>query len=63
MCDAIYIGKTQKTFKKRMDGHLSDILHLIKNRKKLDSFAVDFRWKNQQKVRGFFTLKIPCQGL
>ena len=24
MCDAIYIGNTQQTFKKKMDGHLSD---------------------------------------
>ena len=24
MCDAIYIGNTQKTFNKRMDGNFSD---------------------------------------
>ena len=25
MCDAIYIGNTQQTFKKRMDGYFSDV--------------------------------------
>ena len=39
MCDAIYIGNTQQTFKKRMDGHLSDIQRLLKNGQKSDSFA------------------------
>ena len=34
MCDAIYIGNTQQTFKKRMDGHFSDIKRLLKNRQK-----------------------------
>ena len=34
MCDAIYIGTTQQTYKNRMDGHFSDIKHLLKNRKK-----------------------------
>ena len=42
MCDAIYIGNTQQTFKKRMDGHFSDLLRLIKNEKKSDSFAAHF---------------------
>ena len=31
MCDAIYIGNTQQTFKKIMDGHLSNLLRLLKN--------------------------------
>ena len=31
ICDAIYIGNTQKTFKTRMDGHLSDLLRPFKN--------------------------------
>ena len=39
LCDAIYIGNTQKTFKKIMVGHLSDLLRLFKNRKKSDSFS------------------------
>ena len=42
MCDAIYRGNTQQTFKKRMDDHFSDLLLLLKNRKKSDSFAAHF---------------------
>ena len=42
MCDAIYIGNTQQTFKKRMDGHFSDLLRLLKNGQKSDSFAAHF---------------------
>ena len=42
MCDAIYIGNTQQTFKKRMDGNFSDIQRLLKNRQKSDSFVVHF---------------------
>ena len=42
MCDAIYIGNTQQTFKKIMDGHSSDILRLLKNEQKSDSFAAHF---------------------
>ena len=43
MCDAIYIGNTQQTFKKIMDGHFSDLQSLLKNgKKKLDSFAAHF---------------------
>ena len=41
-CDAIYIGNTQKTFKKRMDGHFSELLCLLKNRQKSDSFSAHF---------------------
>ena len=33
MCEAIYIGSTQQTFKKIMDGHFSDLLRLPKNGK------------------------------
>ena len=36
MCEAIYIGNTQKTSKKIMDGHFSDILRLLKNGQKYD---------------------------
>ena len=39
MCDAIYIGNTQQTFKKRMDGNFYDLLRLLKNRQKSDLFA------------------------
>ena len=31
MYEAIYIGSNQQTLKKRMDGHFSDILHLLKS--------------------------------
>ena len=42
MCDAIYIGITQKTFKKRMNGHFSNLLRLLKNGQKSYSFAAHF---------------------
>ena len=42
MCDAIYIDNTQQTFKKIMDGHFSNILRLLKNGQKSDSFADHF---------------------
>ena len=42
MCDAIYIGNTQQTFKKITDGYFSDILCLLKNGQKPDSFAAHF---------------------
>ena len=42
MCDAIYIGNTQQTFKKRMDGYFSELLRLLKNGQKSDSFAAHF---------------------
>ena len=42
MCDAIFIGNTQQTFKKIMDGHFSNLQCLLKNRQKPDSFAVHF---------------------
>ena len=39
MCDAIYIGNTQQTLKTIMDGHLSNLLHLLKNGQKWYLFA------------------------
>ena len=42
MCDAIYIGRTQQTLKKRMDGHFSDLQRLLKNGQNSDSFAAHF---------------------
>ena len=42
ICDAIYIGNTQQTFKTRMYGHLSDLLLLFKNMQKPDLFAAHF---------------------
>ena len=42
MCDAIYIDNNQHTFKKRMDGHLSNLQRLLKNGQKSDSFSAHF---------------------
>ena len=42
MCDAIYIKNTQQTFKKKMDGHLSDVICLLRKRQKSYSFAAHF---------------------
>ena len=42
MCDDIYIGNTKQTFKKRMDGHFSNLQRLLKNGQKSDSFAAHF---------------------
>ena len=42
MCDAVYIGNTHQTFKKIMDGHLSDHQRPLKNGQKPDSFAAHF---------------------
>ena len=39
MGDDIYIGNTQKTHKKILDGHLSHILCLLQKGKKYDSYA------------------------
>ena len=39
MCDAIYIGNTQQTFKKIINSRFSDILRLLNNGQKSDSFA------------------------
>ena len=42
MCDAIYIGNTNQTLKKRMDDNFSDLQRLLKNGQKSDSFAAHF---------------------
>ena len=39
MCESMNIGNTQQKFKKIIDGHLSNLLHLLKNGQKPDSFA------------------------
>ena len=38
MREAIYVNKTKNKFKKIMDGHVSDLLHPLKNGQKPDSF-------------------------
>ena len=43
MCDAFFRGNTQQTFKKIMDVHFSNLLHLIKNGQKSDSYATHFK--------------------
>ena len=42
MCEAIYIYNTHQTFRKRTDGNFSNILRLLKNGQKPDSFAAHF---------------------
>ena len=42
MCDTIYIGNTQQTFF-LIDSHFSDLLSLLKNGQKTDSFAAHFK--------------------
>ena len=42
MCDAIYKGNTQQTFKKITDGRFSDLLRLLKNGQKPDPLAAHF---------------------
>ena len=42
MCDAIYIGNNQQTFKKRMDGHFSNLLRLFNNGQTSESFSAHF---------------------
>ena len=38
----MYIGNTQHTFKKIINGHFSDLLHLLKNGQIPDSFSAHF---------------------
>ena len=66
MRDAIYIGNTQQTFKKRMNGHFSDLQHLLKNGQKSDSFAAHFvqhfnNTMSRTYLRKFMTFKVLKQ--
>ena len=66
MCDAIYVGNTQMTFKKRMEGHLSDLQRLLKNGQKSDSFAAHFvqhfkPTKLRTDIRKYITVKVVKQ--
>ena len=66
MCDAIYIGNTHKTFKKRMDVHLSDLKRLLKNGKKSYSFAAHFvqhsnTTTSRTDIRKYMTFKVVTQ--
>ena len=40
--EEIYIGNTQQTLKKRMSGHYSDVLRLVRDNKNSDLFAKHF---------------------
>ena len=42
MCESIHICNNHKTFKKRTDGHFYDLLHLLTDRQKPDSFDSHF---------------------
>ena len=66
MCDAIYIGNTRQTLKKIIDGHLSDLLRLLKNGQKADSFSVQFEQHfntatSRTDLRKYMTLKVVKQ--
>ena len=66
MCDAIYVGNTQQTFKKRMDGHFSDLLRLLKHGQKSDSFSAHFEQHfntttSRTDLRKYMTLKVVKQ--
>ena len=66
MCDAIYIGNTQQNFKKRMDGHLSNLQRLLKNRQKSDSFSAHFvqhfnTTTSRTDLRKYMTFKVLDQ--
>ena len=63
MCDAIYIGNTQQTAKEIMDIHFFNILLILKNRQKLDSFAAHFiqnfySTTSRADLRNFMTFKV-----
>ena len=66
MCNAIYIGNTQQTFKKIMDGHFSDLLRLLRNGKKSDSFYAHFEQPfntttSRTDIRKYMTFKLVKQ--
>ena len=66
MCDTIYIGNTQKTFKKIMDGHFYNLLRILKNRKKIDSFSDHFGQHfntnmSRTDLRKYMTFKVVKQ--
>ena len=65
MCDAIYIGNTQQTFKK-IDIHFSDRLRLIKNGQISYSFGTHYyqhfnATTSRTYIRKYITLKVVKQ--
>ena len=66
MCDDITIGNTQQTHKKRMDDHFSDILCLLKNGQKSDSFSAHPKQHfnpnmSRADLRKYITFKVAKQ--
>ena len=66
MCDAIDIGNTQKTLKKRINGHFSNILRLLNNGHKSYSFADHFEQHfntttSRIDIRKYMTFKVLNQ--
>ena len=66
MCDAIYIGNTHKTHAKIMDSHFSNLLRLLKNGQKSDSFAAHFEQHfnnttSRTYLRKYMTFKVVKQ--
>ena len=64
--DAIYLGDTQQTFKKIMDGHFSNIKRLLKNKHKSDSFSAYFEHHfntttSRTDLRKYMTYKVLKQ--
>ena len=60
------LGNTQQTLKKRIDGHFSDLLRLLKNRQKSDLFADHFKHhfnstKSRTYLRKDVTFKVVNQ--
>ena len=66
MCESIYMGNIKKTFNKIMGGHLSDLLRLLNNGQKLDSFAAHFEQQFNSTIvrtnlRKYMALKVVRQ--
>ena len=66
MCDAIYIGNTHQTFKKRIDSHFSDLLRLFTNGQNSDSLAAYFEQNfntttSRTYLRKYMTFKVVKQ--
>ena len=65
MSEAIYIGNIYQTYKKRMDGNFSNLLCLIKNRPKPDSFSAHFKQNfnattSRTYLRKYMTFRVVC---
>ena len=63
ICDAIYIGNTHQTLKKVMDAHFSNLLCLLNNGQKYDSFDAHFEQNfnsttSSTDLRNYMTFKV-----